>query len=412
MYSMKSNIHSSNQNNPILFCAVILFLLSPILSGICFFIYFFSKKEISKGGYIVFLACLSMWAGGVFATKEIGGDIYAYRLFYLDAGRLGILDFTKNAWGAENYREPLYSLIVYFGYYLTGGNFRLFTFALSSATVFIGLYAAVRFLLSLRATKGAILCGVISLTFFIQYFDLVTHLTRQVLAMSIVMYAISRKAEDGKNHWWLLISSVLIHTTALLLVCFSLIPWIRKRLGLVPLSATLGIVGGAVAFNYLIGSSLAEVSQGVGAINYAAQRLGSNLSDSDSGMNSFIMALVLAPLSFFAIKNIWGNKKSPPAYCFVANIFLALTVFVVCFSQNPLVQYRYFYYTFSFIPFLLPLLRLRSSRLAPWYQFGIATFFIIYFFMRVNQVFRYAPLDDIFFYPSWYLIIHPYSWLT
>ena len=84
-----------------------------------------------------------------------------------------------------------------------------------------------------------------------------------------------------------------------------------------------------------------------------------------------------------------------------------LMLLVVMFTQNPLLQYRYFYYTYAFIPFILPLLFYRGNRnFDHVYCAVVSVFFILRFFLIHNtsgMQFASAPTICLMPFPYYFI---------
>ena len=105
-------------------------------------------------------------------------------------------------------------------------------------------------------------------------------------------------------------------------------------------------------------------------------------------------------------KNVDDEKDILP----IAYLAILTMIFVLSFSKTPIIQYRFFYYSYSFIPLLLPLLFKDRTKLAKIYQFGISLFFVVRFFLTHNDSgFTYAPVLNLLAQPITYYFTGNFS---
>lgn len=352
---------------------------------------------------ITFLLATAIWISLVNITKTIASDQFAYAWLFNNVPERGFYATVFESWDGSG-KEPVYSLITWCLYYLCGGSLRLFFFTLSMAIYLFHYGAIYRLFRTMGTSKNLLICGVIVLTFFSQYFVMTLHIIRQMLAAAIVIYAIVYRATTGKNNWKLLIVAPLIHSSAFLLVVLSLVPWLYKWLSFKRIVIILACFIPIIVFSGVIGSVLGNI--GIDAVSYAAQRFGEE-GASDGGKISWnILLAVLIPLGICALDVIRvyhiKNKLIMNTYIAalpIAYITLLLMIFVLSFSKSPLLQYRIFYYSYSFIPLLLPLLFART-RLCNLYQFAISLFFVMRFFITHNDsTFHYASVLNLMIQP-------------
>jgi hypothetical protein len=254
--------------------------------------------------------------------------------------------------------------------------------------------------------KGAIVCGILSLAFFTQYFNLTGHLIRQMLATAIVIYAIIVKVLDGKNRWFLLIIAFLTHTSSGLLIALSILPVLSRKLSPVKLTVGLLCFAPVVVFNTQIGVFMSDTAWTT--VRYGFSRLAeTNIEGTNIPLD--LILLVICPLAITCIKKLFFDKNIRPELYLPVHLFVFLMFFVFLFHKNPLIQHRFFFYTYSFIPLLLPLLVSRENKSSGLFYTVVSVFFIVRFFVTYdNMVWKYAPLSDISFFPLPYLLFHSY----
>lgn len=269
------------------------------------------------------------------------------------------------------------------------GNDKLF-FLTSSFVSYWLLFLSTCIIL-LRAGQGvkAVMFGVVCCAFFNQFFYLSIHLLRQIMAFSIVLYAIALHTQDGRNHWIWLICAPLIHTTAALFSILAIFPFIYHRMNLketlILLCPLLLVSIGSIAFGELMLSIVGENS----ASSYAFRRLS---TDYDDGVDSnpLVVAIMIAPLAIISILNLYRLSKHQretfnSSLYPIIYIFLFLAIFILSMSNRPLMQYRFVFVTYQILPLLLPLLLPTKSRWRDPYFLIVGAFFILRFFLTLSN---------------------------
>jgi hypothetical protein len=389
-----------------------LFCLSPVSAVLFSFLRLLSAHSNDKWRYYTFFICLALWLGAINATKTVLSDPGNWQIFK-DVPTQGFYSTIFEAWGGTG-KEPFYSSISYIGYYLCFGQLSIFICLLSAAMYLLHFIATYKLLTKLDAGKGAILCGVLALAFFTQYFTLTIHLVRQMLAAAIVIYAVTLKAIDGKNKWILLIMAFLTHTSSGLLVILSLIPALSKKMSFSKLTVALVCFIPVIIFNTQIGNII-KISSFT-AIDYGIGRFAGMTSDAERNLPMSLLFIVLLPLMIISVKKIFFEKKEQVQLYLIYNLFLFLALFIFMFYKNPFIQYRFFYYGYSFIPLLLPMLVSKRNKLSPLYYTSVSLFFIVRFFILYDSmtwkydgmIWKYVPLIDALFLPFPYLLFNPY----
>ena len=419
---------------------LIIFLINPTL-GLIFSLMFAigsgDDYNYNHRNLLAFIIFTAAWISLINITKSINGDQGVYTRIFLKVPEAGFHGTIFNAWGGSG-KEPLFSCITWSLYWLTNGSVRLYYFILSFTIYILHYLAAYKLFKKIDASKGALICGVLVLTFFTQYFVMTLHIIRQMLAAAVAIYAIVYRATEGKYNWWLLIAAPLIHTSAFFLVILSLIPWLYSWMNLKKIAIVLACFIPVIIFSTTIGSMLGESD--ISAISYAGQRLGEEGATDGGGIKLSIMLTVFIPLglsSIFLIFRYWNNKRKQSFLEYeeetnddsdyieieeeknvddekdilpIAYLAILTMIFVLSFSKTPIIQYRFFYYSYSFIPLLLPLLFKDRTKLAKIYQFGISLFFVVRFFLTHNDSgFTYAPVLNLLAQPITYYFTGNFS---
>lgn len=391
----------------------------------------------NRRNLLAFMIFTAAWISLINITKSINGDQGVYTRIFLKVPEKGFYSTVFEAWGGSG-KEPLYNFITWILYYLCGGSVRLFFFAISMMIYMFHFMATYKLFKKMDVSKGALICGVLVLTFFTQYFVMTLHIIRQMLAAAIAIYAIVYKATDGKYNWWLLVAAPLIHTSAFFLVILSLIPWLYSWMNIRKIAIVLACFIPVIVFSTVIGSIFGESN--ISAISYAGQRLGEEGATDGGGIKLSIMLTVFIPLglsTIFLIFRYWNNKRKQSFLEYeeetnddsdyieieeeknvddekdilpIAYLAILTMIFVLSFSKTPIIQYRFFYYSYSFIPLLLPLLFKDRTKISTIFQFGISLFFIVRFFLTYNDSgFTYAPVLNLLAQPITYYFTGNFS---
>lgn len=392
------------------------------------------KENTSR--VMTFILATAIWISLVNITKTVAHDQFAYASLFNHVPQKGFYSTVFESWGDG--KEPVYSFITWILYYLCGGSLRLFFFTISMMIYMFHFMATYKLFKKIDASKGALICGVLVLTFFTQYFVMTLHIIRQMLAAAVAIYAIVYRATEGKYNWWLLIAAPLIHTSAFFLVILSLIPWLYSWMNLKKIAIVLACFIPVIIFSTTIGTMLGESE--ISAISYAGQRLGEEGATDGGGIKLSIMLTVFIPLglsSIFLIFRYWNNKRKQSFLEYeeetnddsdyieieeeknvddekdilpIAYLAILTMIFVLSFSKTPIIQYRFFYYSYSFIPLLLPLLFKDRTKISTIFQFGISLFFIVRFFLTYNDSgFTYAPVLNLLAQPITYYFTGNFS---
>lgn len=411
-----------------LYVTVILFLVNPLIGFLFATIQVLNCSEDyedNRPSIILFIFSAAIWISLINITKTISGDQGVYTRFFLSVPQNGLYKTVFEAWGGSG-KEPVYSFITWMLYWITGGSVRLYYFILSMSIYLPHFLAAYFVFRKINAPKGALICGILVLTFFTQYFVMTLQLVRQMLAAGLIIYALAYRATTGKNNWMLLVIAVLIHTSAFLLAALSLVPWFYSWLNLKRSLIVLGCFIPFIVFNGILGSIIGG-SSGIAAIDYGLTTYSNNgYIDSAKGLQLSIMLMIFIPLSAACYMILTRYKKEnnsenhdEPDYeespentlLPLVYICILLMIFVFSFTKSPLIQYRFFYYTYSFIPILLPLLFYKTLFEKP-YWFAISLFFIVRFFITHNTSgWKYLSVTDMISSTMYYYWTGNFHWM-
>ena len=345
-----------------------------------------------------FMLLLSLYLCAINSTKVPESDMIRYIEMFSQVPNNG-LEGTIKFWGYDNLKEIVYGTFVYLSYFILDGCQGLFIAVVTFLT-YLFLFRAI-YLMNGEDKKSnyIFVASAISLAFFNQYFALSAHLIRQILATSIFLYAISLRVNNRKSYWVWLVVAFSTHNAIGALIVTSFIPFIKKKVNIWRLLVL-------IAITILFILSFTKITNILGTFidSYALQRASKVEGSSDGLELDYIAALiVIIPLSIICLTNLFRKTiELPPIIC---NLTILLIVFILGLSFSPIMQYRFFFFTYSFIPFILPYLFKKGSIISILYCTAFSLFFIIRFFYTFEDIpYEYTTLDTIIFGPYWKLI--------
>jgi len=397
---MPISMHTNNLNFfkdhvGIGFAILILFAFFPLLVVVLIIIFLLFNDKAQRNTYYFLFILLSIYLGLVNCTKLPDGDMVGYLEIF---SRVPNYSFYDNVFMDKNLgmREPGFSFFNYLLYYLILGDERWY---IVIVTVIIYMFQFVALYLyweKYGKNRSFVLMGVIILAFFPPYFNLSVHLIRQMLAVSIMMYILVLKTVKGTINWLMLVVAVFVHTTVAIFVPILFLQPLQKRITLTSLWGVLAIILFIVFFGPYLSKIFESYLSFNSALSYGFNRINNSDSlDDGSMLNVLVMYLLLAPLlllSFFVLFFEKDEEYGP----LVLHSFYIFVSLVLMTSSVPLVQYRYFSFLYSYIPYFFPVL-LKSPFVSDKRVFAaILVFFIINFFNKIeSSVWRYAPILDL-----------------
>lgn len=388
------------------YCSVlaIIYLLNPFVGIILSAFVCIKSEECPKELMYMLFVFIACWFGTINMTKIPLSDMVGYiKHFNVVPNK----SFVENIlhYDINGGREPLYALINYIGYYVSFGKAPLFIFFLTFSFYML-MFSSIYKIYNLSDCSSYMIIGaVFAFAFFPQVFGFTAHLIRQMLATAIVVYAIACRMETGKNNYFLLISAILIHTMTGLLVLLSVISILYKKLNSKKLILCIGLMLLMVIANSTISYLLKDSSSSV--VAYASSRFGSS-GDKEGADN--IMRFVFPLLFIFVfLRSFIIIKKNESHIWGIMNITMLLSVFILAFQSNALIQMRFALVLYSLVPILLPFIFYENMSLAYWGTIGGGLGMVVFFLMKYNNMgFEYAEVNQILSYPLLMLIFQPH----
>ena len=198
------------------FLAVLIFLLSPIISFVFVISKYIKTKTFAKPFFLILV--VSFFLGLINSVKVVESDLLFYLKQFEFSSELSYLEYIL-----FNIKDPIFYSFNYFFYHFISTDFQLYIFLLTVISYFFLLLSIFNFSNWIGLNYRFSLLSLIILALFPQIFSFSAHIIRQFLALSIGFYALSIYFENTNKKLgiFILFISCLIHSSNLLL--FSII---------------------------------------------------------------------------------------------------------------------------------------------------------------------------------------------
>jgi len=299
---------------------------------------------------------------------------------FLDVGNSSFYNYFINS-----VKEPLWSLINYLGYYLTGGNFFPFINSIAIFTIFLTCYSIYKFWEHTETDPLTLIASLVLIAFFTEYYGMLNNLIRQFFAFSIISYVYTVKLTENKTKWALLFSAGLIHTLAFVFVIFFFINPLYKKLTINNLLKILIVSAiGFIVINNI--SVFKSFFSNINFLNYALTRIE---TASDTADNIFFGAGAIyftAGYSIIiALIMILNNQED--LFNYYVNLLLFLMVIIIgIFYLSPMITRRLYIARMYIFPFVLPYFLMEKEKIHKFYTLGIIAFFFVRFFLTFDMI--------------------------
>lgn len=372
--------------NQILFF-IFLFCLNPFLGTLSLLIVkMMINKRDTNSDFLVFLfitlfACLLQYTR-IWDTNQ-PSDWYndGYWGLFL---RVSDTSFVEYIIGA--YKEPVWNLLNYIGYYITRGNYQIFSGAVAIATNGLLAYSIYRYWKYVKLPSVTLISMLSLLLFFTEYWGTINNLLRQFFAVSIVIYVYVGKIISGKVNWWLLIAACLIHTLAFiflpLLICkplYQVIKW-KQMLYLI-----IALCIATVAINHI--SFFSSIFSGIDFLAYGLKRIESAGDPLDQNFLDPVAVYTTAGLMIVVC--IFMNyvlKKDSTTVFFTNLLFFLMLICILIVNLMPEIMGRIYVMRFCIWPFVLPLFMVKYKPINTVYAWGIFIFFFTRFLVTFDDI--------------------------
>ncbi len=369
--------------------AILFFILNPILGIIIATLFAIQYKYDSN--IINLIILISLLLGLINTTKGLASDMIVYEESFQIAKKTNLFQYIL-----QFGKEPLYYLFMYFTSGVINMSFKLFVFLQTFINYVLFLVSIFKFQKKMDSSNITILFSIFLGAFFFELFSLSAHLMRQFLAASILLYYIVDYTLHNKNKWWLLIASLLIHSTVFLFLPFIFLNTFKEKIKIRNLFILLIII---IPFFFIfepLVSFLANNSPGVLAYIFIRLNEG-NFEDLTGSVKSITLVINYTTLGLTFIYYFFSNSKISGIYHFL-NILIGLIIFTILVINYPLLSYRYSFYIYFFVPFIIPLF-LKMRLIKPFsHALQIIILCILFFrfgYKLEHGAFKYEKLEDV-----------------
>ena len=404
MELQKSNKTKKQQFKKELQMYFITFVLMPIITVPAAIYQYCNSKGLDKKNITFLFVALACYMAVINASKFPGGDQANYWAVYMKVPQEGLIWAINHIYGYRDStegKEFMNGFYNFFGYYLTAGRYGLYIF-INTILVYIPFFYVTKELY--QDKKNA---GIICLCFFTQFFNLTIHLQRQVLAFSIFIFAMYRKAKTGKTNYLLLFVAIFTHSTILFFIPFLYFNLFYERMTIKRAIQVL-VLGLAIIFvvsRIMMAKEIEQMSDN--ALSYSLNRIhnGGGTDDVEFHLANFLVFNI--PILYVSVKRMFLKGLNRMEYV-VNNTYLLLFIFVLSFTGNDLVQYRFSFFTYGYIGFLLPALLKGSNRYCKTYYLIISVFFVARFYLTFDQItWSYDPIWKSLLFPEFINTLFP-----
>ncbi len=290
-------------------------------------------------------------------------------------------------------KEPVWRLLNYIAYYLTGGNYKIFSGAIAITTNILLAYSIYRYWKYINAPSVTLIAMLALLLFFTEYWGQINNLLRQFFATSIIIYVYVNKIINDKINWWLLISACFIHTLAFIfipfLICkplYRVIRW-NQMLYIVLFLFIAIITINHISFFSTIFSGIDFLAYGFSRLESANNPMDKNLLDPISVYKTSGLMMILCIIMNYVL------KKDERTVFFTNVLFFLMLICALIVNLMPEIMGRIYVSRLCIWPFVLPLFMVKYKPVNTIYAWGI----IIFFFTRF--LFTFDGIRDGGFFP-------------
>lgn len=370
----------------------LVYLYQPFSVLFLFHLSILLQRNISSSTIKIYFLLLAISLGLINSTKIPESDLINYYDYFLNAGNYSLVNYLI-LYG----KEPLYYIYNYLFYHISGGNtqtFMVFTTIIGYWFFFQAIY---KYLKALNAKQDVIIFSIVIAAFFPQLFSLSAHLIRQFLAASIVFYAIVQKLFYKKTALPLLLIAAFTHSTAWLFLPLVYLKPLQRKLGLINITIIIVFVGLLGSFLQIISNKIVSIL-GSNFITYVFIRLTQQTYvelDSLPLLSFFLLGALLIIAFYFQYKEHKTNFYHPAIKHFL-NIFICFFIVLLTFINHSELLVRFFFYTYFFLPFILPLVLNQQNIYYYSTRLFIMLTMVAFFFYKLEHgIWEYAPIINI-----------------
>lgn len=362
-----------------------LFVVNPLITIISFFILLL-VRNVSYGDFSIklFSFLLVIFLCLVNQTKVPENDYYYHALDYKEALQYTYFEYLY-AFG----KEPLYFTYVFVLSYLTGGDYRYWSF-FNTLVSYTFIFKAVFLLLENRKIRvHDYLFTIFFLAFLPQLFSLSVHIERQFLATSVMMYSVCRHVCNKKSLLYDLIA-VSIHSSLLFLFVLKRVRFMREKISKQNYAKFLLLLF-AVLFYQIVAYYFSSVFNNIPFIGYIFERASKDTKYELEPLGSLEIFLALLPILAFFINYLKGKKTG---YNLIYNLSIILSFFILLNIHQAELSNRFLFFLLFFLPFLY--LDLTRNIIIP-VKIIFSAFLFFYFLYKIDfGTWRYVGASELF----------------
>lgn len=392
------NANSRVESIPYIFLSVALFIINPTIALVFSAIILFSIPSPERSQYYTFYVLLACWIGVLNMTKQLFSDQIYYAKIFVSVDTTNILDAIWKYRGKDfiSLKEIVFNIYSVLCNKLTNANPRAYFFILTVNVYLLHFFALHKVLYASKRSKSEILCAILLLAFFTPFFVQSIHAVRQMLATSFVLYAMAYRAVEGKNNWLFLSVAFLIHNTTIFFIVLALLPHLYQKLSLKQTLTFLTIFALFTRFYVQVGILLNALDfVAIGSVGRRLMNVANSKELQLFSIRSFyIYATPMLASIFFILKREYQREKLSPIVC-ISYLSILTFLLIVGFSGAATVQFRYQFYLYSFIPFVLPFPGSSDNILQKTYCHVVTLFFIYRFFFVDVDWSKFANWEEI-----------------
>lgn len=335
---------------------ILLFALNPFVAIISFIGFkAFSNANTKNDNFLLFilmtgLSCLIQGTRVWNPLQPTGSDWYNndyWGLFNAVEGRTFFEYLTYTA------KEPMWKVLNFIGYYVTGGEYFYFINFIAMSTIILTSLAVYRYWKKAGASTLTLIASLALVAWSYELIGNMNNILRHFFALSIMMNVFVEKEITGKINWKVLIFALLVHTLSFLFAIFLFIKPLQKKLSLQELKKLVGI--------FLIIAIVSPILMKVGAhipvLSYGVQRLQSAANPWDENFKSFNMMAVYVNVLivvFISWYIIYKSRISSTGYLVTNAAALIMLMSIPLYTIAPELMTRIYISRLFFFPFILP----------------------------------------------------------
>ncbi len=396
-----SQVDSRDRLGFFVLCGALFFLL-PILGIIAAM--FFAIKTDNKQLILFLIVLLVLYLSALNTTKVPKSDMVNYLEMFNSVPNNG---FTNTLYygtrGRGGAKDLGYTLLVYVLYHITFGNQYMFIFIVSAITFSFYFFSVYKFGVDNNLPVYLIVSELLVIAFFTQYFSLTFHLIRQELATSLFFYALTFRVSSIKKFIvWSVVASTM-HSGIIVMIFFSFLPFMGQELSIKRIIVLICLALGFATLASKMGTFMLDNYELEGTAEYNVTRMAEMVGAQDRVQSTGLLYVFSAALLLFSSIEMIRNRGNV-VYPLIVNLCFIWSVLVLGMSVSPLLQYRFYFMEFNFLPFVTFLLFRRNPKILKAVCFCVVIFFVVRFYAILNHVFYYVPIEEALCDPFFMLI--------